>query len=432
MNKPPYCVPSMEEIEAMPWNGYNIVSTFSGAGGSCLGFRMAGFRTLWASEFVPAAQEIYRLNYPSVYLDTRDIRQVQPEEILEQIGLERGQVDVLEGSPPCASFSTAGKREAGWGQVCKYSDTQQRVDDLFFEFARILKGLQPKVFVAENVSGLVKGKAKGYFKLILQELKDCGYNVRAKVLDAQWLGVPQQRQRVIFIGTRQDLGLEPVYPKPLGYRYSVREAIPWIVRTSIRDSKTLMRTWYDADRIQSPTVSAQQPYNPETSTQGMYIVEAEIDPRRFVEDTGGEWGMGDISDRPSPTVRQGGVGHLYVIEPETDISRFAIGREWDKLEPGEKSEKYFNLVRAHPEKPSPAVTQKAGTAWSPAAAAGVTHPTEKRKFSIAELKRISAFPDDFKLTGSYSQQWERLGRAVPPVMMYHIAKTIRDEMLERI
>src|SRR5207248_5858022 len=129
-------------------------------------------------------------------------------------GLTAGEVDVMEGSPPCASFSTAGKRQAGWGQVRPYSDTRQRTDDLFFEFARLVRGVRPKVFVAENVSGLVKGTAKGYFKEILRALKGCGYRVEARLLDAQWLGVPQVRQRIIFVGVREDLGVGPAFPKP--------------------------------------------------------------------------------------------------------------------------------------------------------------------------------------------------------------------------
>ena len=93
-----------------------------------------------------------------------------------------------------------------------------------------MEGIKPKVFVAENVSGLVKGVAKGYFKEILSKLKECGYNVRTRLLDAQWLGVPQRRQRLFFIGVRDDLGIEPAFPKPLPYRYSVRDACPWIGR----------------------------------------------------------------------------------------------------------------------------------------------------------------------------------------------------------
>src|SRR5262249_35052188 len=138
------------------------------------------------------------------------------------------ELDLLDGSPPCASFSTAGKREKGWGQVKPYSDTRQRTDDLFFEYARLLRGLRPRVFVAENVSGLVRGTAKGYFLQILRELKACGSGVQARLLDAQWLGVPQVRRRVIFQGAREDLGREPAFPKPLPYRYAVADALPWI------------------------------------------------------------------------------------------------------------------------------------------------------------------------------------------------------------
>lgn len=399
-------------------NGYTVVSTFSGGGGSCLGFEMAGYRILWANEFIPAAQKVYRANHSGVRLDTRDIRTIQPDEILKAIRRRRGEIDVLEGSPPCASFSTAGKREKGWGKVKKYSDTAQRVDDLFFEFARLLVELQPRVFVAENVSGLVKGAAKGYFKQILAALKDCGYRVQAKLLDAQWLGVPQMRQRIIFIGVRADLNLAPVFPKPLPYRYSVRDALPWIAEVGYsKINERRFITDFRADKP-APTIPASK----EGGSYPNYFVNA-----RAVEDTGGQWGKGEFTDEPAPTVRASGVGHLY-IEQETDISRYAIGDEWEKLKPGEQSAKYFNLVKPALDGPCPTVLATSGGYPS---AAQALHPTEKRKFSIAELKGICGFPDDFVLTGTYAQQWERLGRAVPPVMMYHIARAIKEGILDQ-
>lgn len=375
-SRPPYRVPTMAEIRALPWNGYKVASTFSGGGGSSTGYKMAGFRVVWASEFIPAAQETYRANHPDTILDARDIRTVTAADVLRATGLREGELDLFDGSPPCASFSTAGKREAGWGTVKNYSDTKQRTDDLFFEFSRLLRGLRPKVFVAENVSGLVKGTAKGYFKLILADLKDAGYRVEAKVLDAQWLGVPQARQRLIFVGVRDDLRVAPAHPGPLPYRYSVRDALPWIAKAS-----------------QGP--------------QG--------DFRRDGR---------DITDQPATTIL--GTQPLSVlVEADADISRYAIGREWDNLKPGEQSDKFFSLVRPSLDAPSPCVTQLGGNS----SVAGVTHPTERRKFSIAELKRICGFPDDYVLTGSYAQQWERCGRAVPPVMMMRIAATIRDRVL---
>jgi DNA (cytosine-5)-methyltransferase 1 len=206
--KPLYHVPLMTEIAQIPWNGFSVCSLFAGTGGSCLGYRMAGYRVLWANEFVPAAQASYRVNAArGSILDGRDIRQVQPGEILQATGLQVGELDILDGSPPCQAFSTAGKREKGWGKNKTYEHgARQKNETLFTEYIRLLRGLNPKTFVAENVSGLVKGVAKGFFLEILREMKTSGYCVTCKLLDAQWLGVPQMRQRVIFVGVREDLG----------------------------------------------------------------------------------------------------------------------------------------------------------------------------------------------------------------------------------
>jgi DNA (cytosine-5)-methyltransferase 1 len=410
----------MAEIAKVKANGFMAISTFSGCGGSSLGYEMAGFAMVWANEFIPAAQQTYRVNHPKTNLDTRDIRKIKPEEILKALSIKAGQLDLFDGSPPCASFSTAGNRSEDWGKAKKYSDTVQRTDDLFFEFARLIKGVLPKVFVAENVSGLVKGVAKGYFLEILKALKACGYCVKAQLLDASWLGVPQCRQRIIFIGVRDDLGIEPVFPKPLPYQYSVRDAVPWIVRGKYGAD------WRTADKP-SPTVSASLARNPANNTQGLELVEA-----RLIHDTRGNRPPVDFTNGPCPTITVGtksvNANHYQVVMPkvekECDITGYAIGKEWDRLSAGQKG-KYLNFIKPKLDKPCPTVTQTGGITG----AASVVHPTERRKFSIAELKRICGFPDDFVLTGSYAQQWERLGRAVPPVMMFHIAKTITDEIL---
>jgi len=421
-DKPPYQVSTMGEIATIPWNGKTIVSTFSGCGGSCLGFRMAGYRVSWASEFVPAAQDVYRRNHPETVLDTRDIRTVTGQDIMDATGIAYRDLDVLEGSPPCASFSTAGKREKGWGKTKAYSDTVQRSDDLFFEYVRLLGELQPKTFIAENVSGLVKGTAKGYFKLILKAMKDQGYRVEAKLLDAQWLGVPQARQRIIFQGVRIDLDRSPAFPTPLPYRYSVRDALPWIV--SQGDNAGYGGGAHSPTAVPSPTIGA----SPQTGNGSFppSLVETIVG----IENANGYNGHADMSpDDPMQTVqaqrpRPVAVRAIRDIE-EADITRYAIGAEWDKLAPGEQSGKYRNLIKADPEKPSPTILQRGGDGG----VATVTHPVERRKFTIAELKRICAFPDDFILTGSYAQQWERLGRAVPPVMMFHVARVLYDEVL---
>lgn len=182
-----------------------VISTFAGCGGSSLGYSMAGYRELLAVEWEQNAVDTFRLNFPDVPVYHGDIAKLSVEQCLEMTGLQPGELDVFDGSPPCQGFSTAGKRQ---------------IDDprnqLFREYVRLLKGLRPKVFVMENVSGMVKGKMKLVFAEILRELKAAGYRVSARLLNAMYFHVPQSRQRMIFIGVREDLGIEPSHPVAQG------------------------------------------------------------------------------------------------------------------------------------------------------------------------------------------------------------------------
>jgi DNA (cytosine-5)-methyltransferase 1 len=162
---------------------------------------MAGFRELLAVEWDDNAVATFKLNFPGVPVYHGDIGKLSVAECLERTGLEPGQLDVFDGSPPCQGFSTAGKRD--------FNDDRNQ---LFREYVRLLRGLQPRVFVMENVSGMVKGKMKLIFVDILTELKASGYRVSARLLNAMYFGVPQSRQRMIFIGVRDDLGIEPSHP----------------------------------------------------------------------------------------------------------------------------------------------------------------------------------------------------------------------------
>jgi DNA (cytosine-5)-methyltransferase 1 len=414
----------MSEVEAVRGtNGYKVVSTFSGCGGACLGFEMAGFEIVWASEFVEEARRTYQANHPGVPVDGRDIREVTAEEILAATGLERGDLDVFEGSPPCASFSTAGKREKGWGEVKAYSDRVQRSDDLFFEYARLLDGLQPRVFTAENVSGLVKGKAIGYFKEILTALRSCGYAVEAKVLDASWLGVPQARQRLIFVGVRNDLvdryKIRPAHPAPRLPRYAIRDVLE-IDGTVIHDTRGSFGAERDVTDRPAPTIT-------DAGGWGSSHFEVREKDRSIERDP--ETGQDIRLDRRPPRKRKADpVTHDPETGQDITLDRYAIGAEWDKIRPGESSERYFQLVRPSLREPVGTITATGGGVG----AASVTHPTQKRKFTLEELRILSSFPADFSLTGTYAQRWERIGRSVPPFMAKAIAETIRDEILRRL
>lgn len=195
-------------------NAPTVISTFAGCGGSSLGYSMAGFRELLANEWDDNAVATFKLNFPDVPVIQGDIAKLTVEQVLELTGLQPGELDVFDGSPPCQGFSTAGKRVM--------DDPRNQ---LFREYVRLLRGLQPKVFVMENVSGMVKGKMKLIFADILRELKASGYKVSARLLNAMYFNVPQSRQRLIFIGVREDLGIEPSHPKAESKPISIRDSI---------------------------------------------------------------------------------------------------------------------------------------------------------------------------------------------------------------
>lgn len=406
--KPPYHVPLMAELDSVPRNGFRVMSTFSGAGGSCLGYRLAGYEVVWASEFIDEARKTYRANFPETPLDDRDIREVDPLQVLAELGIGPGEIDVLEGSPPCASFSMAGAREKHWGQEKLYSGRKQRTDDLFAQFLRFVELVRPRVFTAENVPGLTRGTARGHFNEILRDFRALGYRTDAALLDAQWLGVPQARQRIFFVGVREDLGLDPVFPEPLPYRYSVLDAIPWLL---------------DAGVLHTGTDFAQRTYSVEEPSR---TIPAQIQGRHHpaVMTRNGP----RSAEEPAPTIlshgRQKTNSELTVIRGD-----MAIAPEWDRLRPGGKSSRYFQLQKAAIDEPCWTITAEAGR--SPGVA-GPVHPVERRKFTIEELRRLCSFPDDFVLTGTYAKQWERLGRAVPPLMMRAVAIAIRDGILSRL
>jgi DNA (cytosine-5)-methyltransferase 1 len=231
-DRPPFRRPTMAAVEqAARADGLGVISTFSGAGGSSLGWKLAGCRVLAAVEFRSLAAETYQANFPGVPVIERDVREVTGADLLDAAGLRAGELDVLDGSPPCAAFSPAGRGPKP-GKKRRYSGTSQRVDDLLLEFARLAREASPRVVVAENVPALAESKGRPYFDAFLAALRDAGYEVQASVLDAQWLGVPQARRRLIILGIRRDLvdheaGITPAacFPVPLPYSYSLGDAL---------------------------------------------------------------------------------------------------------------------------------------------------------------------------------------------------------------
>lgn len=195
-----------------------VISTFAGCGGSSLGYSIAGYKELLAIEWDDQAIKTFELNFPNIPIYHDDIHKLSVKKCLSLANIQPKELDILDGSPPCQGFSTAGKRKL-----------QDNRNQLYHQFIRLLRGLKPKAFIMENVSGLAKGKMKIIFADIMRELKSSGYQVRCKLLNAKYYLVPQNRQRLIWIGIRDDLKIKPSYPKGIKKIITTREAFYNIV-----------------------------------------------------------------------------------------------------------------------------------------------------------------------------------------------------------
>ena len=318
---------------------FTVISTFAGGGGSSTGYVWAGGKVLLAVEWDANAVETYRLNHPATDVYHGDIAKLSVAECLARTGLQPGELDIFDGSPPCQGFSTAGKR---------------LLDDprnaLFREYVRLLRGLQPKVFVMENVSGLVKGKMKLVFAEILTELKASGYAVSARLLNAKYFGVPQSRERLIFIGVREDLGIAPTHPTPQTKPIPLRIALAGVPHGDV------------------------PPLSPKYR-------------------------------RMAPHIKQG----ECAADHDRGKGFQSITRQW-------WGRPAYTLTK----------TNSGSGVGTP------LHPLHDRSLSIPEAKRIGSFPDAYQLTGSFTEQWARIGNSVPPRMMQAVAEHIRDRILNGV
>lgn len=187
-------------------NSYNVFGTFICGGGSTMGYKLAGFNHLGGVEIDPPIADIYKTNHSPKHLYNLDIREFNK---LTDLPKELFNLDILDGSPPCSTFSMAGSREKAWGKEKQFREGQavQTLDDLVFVFCDTIIKLQPKVFLLENVKGIIQGNAKVYCKNIVKKMTEAGYNVQVFCLNAASMGVPQKRERVFFIGHKKEYNL---------------------------------------------------------------------------------------------------------------------------------------------------------------------------------------------------------------------------------
>lgn len=337
---------------------YTMVSLFSGCGGLDLGFSEAGFKIIWANDFDQDAQRIYELNIGQI--DKRDILTVDENEIPD--------CDIITAGFPCQPFSNAGNRKG-------IHDSRGM---LYKECLRIIKKKQPKVFVFENVKGLLSTKyidGRLLSDVIVSDLEESsnpeelGYNVTYKLLNASDYGVPQNRQRVFFVGIRKDLNKKFVFPSP-----SVKSKVVLGDILDIPNNIPNQKDW---------------PFSPQALEMVRNIPE------------GGSW---------------------------KDVPYEFLAPRFQKIRDNMKLYHSPNFYRRFSRR------EVCGTITASAQPenCGIIHPTENRRYTIREIARIQSFPDSFKFidetTKDIVSMYKVIGNAVPPKLAKAIAKAILEQI----
>ncbi|WP_314923242.1 DNA cytosine methyltransferase [Mogibacterium diversum] len=333
----------------------NVISLFSGCGGLDLGFEKAGFNIPIANEFDKTIWETFKINHPKTKLIEGDIRNVTKKDIEEFFD---GEIDGIIGGPPCQSWSEAGSLKG-------INDPRGK---LFFDYIRLLKEFKPKFFLAENVSGMLANRNSDAVKNIINMFEEAGYNVSLTMINAKDYGVAQERKRVFYIGFREDLDIDFVFPDG---------------STKEDDKKITLRDiiW----DLQDSAVPANEKnkHNPDAINNNEYFTGA-YSPIFMSRNRVKEW------DEQAYTVQAS--GRQCQLHPQAP-KMVKVGKNDCRFEEG-KEELY-------------------------------------RRMTIREIARIQGFPDDFKFVyENTNDAYKMIGNAVPVNLAYEIAIAIKEALGE--
>jgi DNA (cytosine-5)-methyltransferase 1 len=228
----------LKDLKDIPQNGLKVMSTFSCGGGSSMGYKLAGCDVIAANDIDSEMAYHYRLNLKPKHYFLCPIKDLLKKELPDELY----HLDILDGSPPCSTFSMAGSREKAWGKKKHFREGQaeQVLDDLFFDYLNLVEYLKPRVAIAENVKGMLQGNAKGYCKMVIDRFRDIGYKPQLFLVNAADCGVPQKRERVFFIALRNDINKPKLLLAPKSRWISAGEAtsdLQVLTDDEIRDNK---------------------------------------------------------------------------------------------------------------------------------------------------------------------------------------------------
>ncbi|MCP2041561.1 DNA (cytosine-5)-methyltransferase 1 [Neisseria sp. HSC-16F19] len=373
-----------------------MIDLFAGAGGLSEGLRQAGFHSLYANEIMKPYSETYARNHVNTLVDQRDIRTVDAQEIRSNLGLARGELDLIAGGPPCQGFSIN----------APVRTSEDARNHLFREFIRFVDEFQPKAVLIENVPGLVSFENGMTLQAILDELGNHGYHADVRILYAPHYGVPQTRWRTIIIGMKNQEDVHSAFPQP-EYNAPLR-----VNFTSHFDGKNIIGFPKKANL--PPHISVKDALSDlpvlQNGEVGEVCKEYRTSPQNSFQRFMRQYSDG-VFNHEAPRLSKVNLDRLAYIPAGGNWTNIPMELLPKGMQRARKSDHTKRYGRVDPDGLASTILTKCDPHWG-----AYFHYEQDRVFSVREAARIQTFPDHFIFTGSKAEQYEQVGNAVPPFL----------------
>lgn len=383
---------------------FTTIDLFAGAGGLSEGLREAGFQALYANEIVRRYSETYALNHPETFVDQRDIRTVDAKAIREQLGIERGVLDLIAGGPPCQGFSIN-------APVRSNDDARNH---LFRDYLRFVDEFYPRAVLIENVPGLVSFEGGLTLQAILTELANHGYQADVRILYAPHYGVPQTRWRTIIIGLREGHHVNDAFPEPV-YEAPIR-----VNFTSSFEGRNIVALPGEVELPRFVSVKDAIDDLPEliNGEAGAAVKQYRTPPQNNFQKAmrAGSDGIVNHEAAKLSKINLDRMSHIPPGGNWTDIPVDLLPKGMQRAHRSDHTKRYG---RVNPDGLASTILTKCDPHWG-----AYFHYSQERAFTVREAARIQTFPDTFHFTGSRVEQYEQVGNAVPPLLAAAIGRSL--------
>lgn len=385
-------------------NNLTMIDLFSGAGGLSEGLSEAGFMALYANEIERRYAETYALNHPETIIDKRDIRKVDAKAIRKKLKINKGELDLLAGGPPCQGFSIN----------APVRSSQDDRNHLFKDFLRFTDEFKPRAVLIENVPGLVSFEGGMTLQAILTALEKHGYHADVRILYAPHYGVPQTRWRTIVIGLRDNVDVAAAFPEP------VRQAPIRVNFTSRFGGKSIVAL---PNKVELPPhISVKDAIDDlpilKNGETGDSIKKYQMKPQNGFQ-RAMRAGSKGVTNHEAARLSKVNLERMSYIAPGGNWTNIPVELLPKGMQRARRSDHTKRYGRVDPDGLASTILTKCDPHWG-----AYFHYSQDRTFTVREAARIQTFPDTFEFVGSRVEQYEQVGNAVPPLLAAAIGRSL--------